>query len=208
MFHLFFCTRMSQVFQTHVSSVSSIFFCMLQLLHLDVSKVDLDVAHIAIVFQLYVSNISSVLDVCCKCFICMLQKWIGVLHGVAIGGHCAGCRSLRRTQVWVIGCGTQDTGCDVGAAQVLKPRPNVTSHPDIRAPGVPFDFAFYLEVDAFIFLLLFFIFYFFFTFFIVLYVAPSSHKRMQLWEPYVRTSRTSSCLTRFIVNNISIFVSK
>jgi hypothetical protein len=30
----------SQVFQTLVSSVSSVFFCMLQLLHLDVSKVD------------------------------------------------------------------------------------------------------------------------------------------------------------------------
>ena len=28
-----------QVFQTHISSVSSYFFCMLQLLHVDVSKV-------------------------------------------------------------------------------------------------------------------------------------------------------------------------
>jgi hypothetical protein len=33
-FHVFF-----QVFQTHVLNVSSIFFCMLQLLHLDVLKV-------------------------------------------------------------------------------------------------------------------------------------------------------------------------
>jgi hypothetical protein len=29
-----------QVFQKHVSSVSSVFFCMLQVLHLDVLKVD------------------------------------------------------------------------------------------------------------------------------------------------------------------------
>ena len=36
MFHLFFCTRMLQVFYTHVSSVSSVFFCMLQVLDLDV----------------------------------------------------------------------------------------------------------------------------------------------------------------------------
>ena len=41
-----FCTRMLQVFQTHVSSVSSVFFCMLQVLHLDVSKVDQDVGHV------------------------------------------------------------------------------------------------------------------------------------------------------------------
>jgi hypothetical protein len=43
-------------------------------LHLDVSKVDRDIAHVTIVFQLYVSNISSILDVCCKGFIWMLQQ--------------------------------------------------------------------------------------------------------------------------------------
>jgi hypothetical protein len=73
-FHPFFCTRMLQVFQTHVSSVSSVFFYMLQVLHLDVLEVDRDVAHVAIVFQLYVPNVSSVLDVCYKFFIWMLQK--------------------------------------------------------------------------------------------------------------------------------------
>ena len=67
-FHLFF-TRMLQVFQAHVSRVSSVFFCMLQVLHLDVSKVDQDVARVAMVFQLYVLNVSSILDVCCKGFI-------------------------------------------------------------------------------------------------------------------------------------------
>ena len=40
---------------------------MLQVLHLDVSKVDWDVACVAMVFQLYVPNVSSAfLDVCCK----------------------------------------------------------------------------------------------------------------------------------------------
>ena len=77
MFHLFFVhvcckcfRRMSQVF--HMSSIFEnhlSFFCMLQVLHLYVSKVGWDVAHVAMVFQLYVLNVSSVLDVCCKCFI-------------------------------------------------------------------------------------------------------------------------------------------
>jgi len=38
-FQVFFLVLL-QVFQTHVSSVSTIFFCMLQVLHPDVSKVD------------------------------------------------------------------------------------------------------------------------------------------------------------------------
>jgi hypothetical protein len=53
----------------HVLSVSSVFFCILQVLHLDVSKVDRDIAHITRVFQLYVANVSFVFDVCCKGFI-------------------------------------------------------------------------------------------------------------------------------------------
>jgi hypothetical protein len=57
------------VFQTHVSSASSVFFRMLQVLHPDVSKVDRDVAHVTMVFPLYVPNVSSNLDVCCKGFI-------------------------------------------------------------------------------------------------------------------------------------------
>jgi hypothetical protein len=40
-------------------------------LHLDVLKVDRDVAHVAMVFQLYVPNFSFVLDICCKDFILM-----------------------------------------------------------------------------------------------------------------------------------------
>ena len=50
MLHMFavvfkYCQVFFQMFQTHVSSVSSVFFCMLQLLHLDVSKIDRGVAH-------------------------------------------------------------------------------------------------------------------------------------------------------------------
>ena len=67
-----FCTHIFQVFQTHVSSVSSVFFCMLQVLYLDVSKTDRDITHVAMVFQLYVPNISYVLDIHCKGFIWML----------------------------------------------------------------------------------------------------------------------------------------
>jgi hypothetical protein len=44
-------------------------------LHLDVLKVDRDVVHVAMVFQLYVLNISSVLDICCKGFILMFVEY-------------------------------------------------------------------------------------------------------------------------------------
>ena len=47
---------------------------MLQVLHLDVSKVDQCVAHVAMMFQLYITNVLSVFDVCYKGFIWMLQK--------------------------------------------------------------------------------------------------------------------------------------
>jgi hypothetical protein len=42
------------------------FICMFQLFYTDVAKVDRDVAYVAMVFQLYVPNVSSVLDICCK----------------------------------------------------------------------------------------------------------------------------------------------
>jgi hypothetical protein len=38
-------------------------------LHLDISKVDRDIAHVAMMFQLYILNVSFVVDVCCKGFI-------------------------------------------------------------------------------------------------------------------------------------------
>jgi hypothetical protein len=51
-----------QVFQTHILTVSYVLFCMLDVLHLDVSKRDQDVGHAAMVFQVYVLNVSPVLD--------------------------------------------------------------------------------------------------------------------------------------------------
>jgi hypothetical protein len=42
------------------------------------------------VFQLYVPNVSYILNVCCKDFIWMLQKWIGVLHSAVGGCPCVG----------------------------------------------------------------------------------------------------------------------
>jgi len=50
------------------------FRCMFHMFHLDVAKVDL-VLHILQWLYTYVSNISAVLNVCCKCFIWMLQ-WL------------------------------------------------------------------------------------------------------------------------------------
>jgi hypothetical protein len=51
---------------------------MLQMLYKDVAKVDGDIAHFrmgyARMFQVYVPNVSSVSDICCKCFIWMLQN--------------------------------------------------------------------------------------------------------------------------------------
>jgi hypothetical protein len=35
--------------------------------------------------------------------------------------------------------------------------------------------------------------------------SPSVHERVQLWDSY---SQTSSSLTKFIVNNIDVYVSK
>jgi hypothetical protein len=65
----------------HVASVHFKYFrCfrgMLQVFHKDVTKVDEDVAHVAMgytrMLQMYVLNVSSVSDVCCKFFIWMLQ---------------------------------------------------------------------------------------------------------------------------------------
>ena len=80
------------MFQACVSNVSYVFRLMLQIFHLDVAKVDVDVAYVAMaihacfktmfqVFHLfsdvyckyfiwmYVPNVSSVSDVCCNCFI-------------------------------------------------------------------------------------------------------------------------------------------
>jgi hypothetical protein len=58
--------------QTYVSNVSGISDALFQVFHLDISKVDLGVPHIAMathMFQAHVSSGSSVSDLCCKCFI-------------------------------------------------------------------------------------------------------------------------------------------
>jgi hypothetical protein len=54
------------------------FKLMLQVFHLDVAKVDLNVAYVVMAihgrFKRIFSSVSSVSDVCCKCFIFMFQK--------------------------------------------------------------------------------------------------------------------------------------
>jgi hypothetical protein len=46
-FRVFFFASFSNAF----SSISSVFFCTLQVLHLDVSKINQDVGHVAMVFK-------------------------------------------------------------------------------------------------------------------------------------------------------------
>jgi hypothetical protein len=58
----------------HVASVHFKYFRgMSQVFHKYVAKVDQNVAHVTMdytrMFQVYVPNVSSVLDICCKCFI-------------------------------------------------------------------------------------------------------------------------------------------
>jgi hypothetical protein len=67
---------MFQVFQKFQRYVVSVY--------IDVTKIDQDAAHVAMcykrIFQVYVLNVSFVSNVCCKCFIWMLQNKIGMLH--------------------------------------------------------------------------------------------------------------------------------
>ena len=68
--------------KTHVASVCfKCFRCfrgMLQVFHADVAKVDRVVAHVAMgntrMFQVYVPNVSFVLNICYKCFISTLEN--------------------------------------------------------------------------------------------------------------------------------------
>jgi hypothetical protein len=59
------------------------FIRMLQVFHLDVAKIDLDVcvyngfqvfSGVLLVFPTYVASVSAISGVCCKCFIWMLQN--------------------------------------------------------------------------------------------------------------------------------------
>jgi hypothetical protein len=63
--------------------------------HMDVAKVDRDVAHVANnyirMFQVYVPNVPRISDICYKCFIWMLHIYASVL-GVFI--RCCKCFHL------------------------------------------------------------------------------------------------------------------
>jgi hypothetical protein len=50
------------------------FIRMLQVFYLDVAKVDVNVACVCYGFQVFLDVFASVSDICCKCFIWMLQK--------------------------------------------------------------------------------------------------------------------------------------
>jgi hypothetical protein len=72
----------------HVASLCfkyfSCFRCMFQMFCMDVRKGDWDAVHVVMaihdMFQVYVLNVSSVPNECCKCFIWMLQQYIWMLH--------------------------------------------------------------------------------------------------------------------------------
>jgi hypothetical protein len=132
------------VFQTHVSSVSSVFFYMLQVLHLDVSKVDRYVAHVTMVFQLHVPNISYILDVCCKIFYLDVAKvyWDVERRGrwlLLLPRHSRGSTHVDFPIRGASPCYEHEVRCwggtwdaDTGAAQVSEPHLDATSHPDAR----------------------------------------------------------------------------
>jgi hypothetical protein len=59
--------------QMYVSSVSYVIRNMLQVFYMDIVKVDRDVAYVCKCFrgmlQVFVQNVSSILDICCKRFL-------------------------------------------------------------------------------------------------------------------------------------------
>jgi hypothetical protein len=81
------CNVYTCMLQAPILDVSSVFICMLQVFYLDVEYVfthmlhvcHLDVAYVCNgfqvflgvlqVFQMYVTSVSAVSDICCKCFI-------------------------------------------------------------------------------------------------------------------------------------------
>ena len=69
----------SMLHKMHVSSTCfKCFILMLQVFYLDVVKVDLDVAHVAMAIHAYLKNMFQVFHlfsvICCTCFNWMFQK--------------------------------------------------------------------------------------------------------------------------------------
>ena len=96
-----FCKCFKCMFQVF----SFVFFCILQVLHLDVSKVDRDVGHVVMVFQVYVPNVSDILDVCCKSRSGVVHVVVGPIsrsHLLAATGPQASVREPRghEWQAW------------------------------------------------------------------------------------------------------------
>jgi hypothetical protein len=61
----------------------------IQVFYLDVTYVV--IAIYILMLQAYVSSISGVSDVCFKCFIWMLQKYIWILHNMHVASVCFKC---------------------------------------------------------------------------------------------------------------------
>jgi hypothetical protein len=67
------CNDYTRMLQASVSNVSSVFRRMLQVFYLDVAYCN-DFQVFLGVLQVFQMCVASVSDVCCKCFIWMLQK--------------------------------------------------------------------------------------------------------------------------------------
>jgi hypothetical protein len=116
-----FYTHMLQVFLTHVSSVPSVFFYVLEVLHLDISKVERDVC----------TCYNGVSIVCCKSFICfrrMLQKFhldvAKVDRGVAQSVRCLSLCEARGGHEGVGPCDGREHRCWGAGRGMLSVRRN------------------------------------------------------------------------------------
>jgi hypothetical protein len=65
--------------QEYVYKCFRCFIYILQVFHLDVVKIDLDVAYICYGFQVFSNVFASVSNVCCKCFSCF-RRMLQVFH--------------------------------------------------------------------------------------------------------------------------------
>jgi hypothetical protein len=92
-----FCYGFQVFLGVFFSNVLSVFFYILQVLYLDVSKVD-PVLHMLLWLYTHVSSVSSVSDIYYKCFIWMFQKKIsGTRKHILLPVRCRRLPSRRRS---------------------------------------------------------------------------------------------------------------
>ena len=87
------CYGYTCMFQACVSNASDVFRLILQMFHLDIVKVDLDIAYVAMAIHTCFKTMFQVFhmfsDVCCKCFIWMLQVYVP--NVLSVSDICCNC---------------------------------------------------------------------------------------------------------------------